>query len=103
MSLSHPYMHRDAMPIVSALIDSALAKGYCVSIHDGECFAIKCQTEKGFIWENLAQTDSIETLIFRNAETKERIGAVQLIYCNGTAGQIVPVPEGATYVCEVMK
>lgn len=80
---SHPYMGADAAKIVDSLIDSALASGLCITVHDGECYAVKCQTDKQFIWENLAQTDSIETLIFHYTGTMERVGVVELIYENG--------------------
>jgi hypothetical protein len=83
MALSHPYMNRTAAPIVESLLDSALASGCTVSVFDGEAWAIKISTDKGEIFENLAQTESGDTLRLRDKATRAVLGSIWLIYENG--------------------
>lgn len=81
--LSHPYMNRESMPIVDSIVSTALARGFCISVHDGEAWSLKKCTDKATIWENLAQTESGDSLRFRLIATGEVIGTVWLIYENG--------------------
>lgn len=64
-----------------ALIGALLAKGWTVSVHDGEEWALKRAKDHATIAGALASTDADE-LTIRGADG-ERIGWVWLIYGNG--------------------
>lgn len=65
--------------IAKAIVTAALAKGWKVSVHDGEEFALKQSTDKAAIYEAMNSTDS-DTLRFRNAGGV--VGSVMLIWGN---------------------
>lgn len=67
--------------IASALIDSALARQYYISVYDGEEYALKRSMDKQEILNALASTES-DVLHFRT-ENGARIGWAWLIYGNG--------------------
>jgi hypothetical protein len=68
------------MPIARRLIRNALAKGYSVSVYDGEEWALKRSTDRAAIIEALASTDC-DTLRFRD-NAGNVIGSMLLIWGN---------------------
>ena len=66
--------------IVTCIVDTALAKGYRVSVYDGEAYPIKQSTDRTAILKELFACDD-EWLIIRD-EHKAKIGTVTLIYGN---------------------
>jgi hypothetical protein len=66
--------------IVKKICDDAIAKGYLVSLHDGECFVVKRTRDVTKIMENMMATDE-EQLWIRSA-TGEYLGHVFLVYGN---------------------
>ena len=65
--------------IVNVLVDTALAKGYTISVYDGEAYPVKCSNNKKTIFAGMFSTNE-DWLIFRHNGVK--IGAVWLIYGN---------------------
>jgi hypothetical protein len=68
------------LPIARRLVRDALAKGYSVSVYDGEEWALKRSSKFTEIMGALASTDC-DTLRFRNA-AGEIVGSVWLIWGN---------------------
>ena len=54
----------DDFAIVSALLDAALAKGYSVSVHDGETWPVKRSTDRAALMDAIGTTD-MDTLRIR--------------------------------------
>lgn len=71
----------DEARLVEQLIDAALAKGYAVSVFDGECTAIRRSHDRASILAAMGQTEA-ETLRFHDAELGY-LGWVWLIWGNG--------------------
>ncbi len=68
------------MTIAKELIERALARGYTVSVYDGEEFTVKRSVDLATIIASLATTDC-DTLVIRNG--KDRLGSILLIWGNG--------------------
>ena len=66
--------------IVKKICDDAVAKGYMVSLHDGEYYTVKRTRKVAEIMENIMATDE-EQLLIRSA-TGEYLGHVFLVYGN---------------------
>ncbi len=67
--------------IVKTLLSRASAKGWAVSIYDGEAWTVKKAKPIYFdLWDKLATTDS-DTLRFRDA-AGNNVGSVVLIWGN---------------------
>jgi len=66
--------------IAKTIAETALARGYMVSVHDGEEYSLKRSKNLKEIMAVLHSTDE-DTFIFRN-EAGERIGSVYLVYGN---------------------
>ena len=62
------------------IIDRALAKGYLVSVNDGEEWVVKKSTKRKQIYDALASTDS-DLLKIRNA-AGESLGSIYLVWGN---------------------
>ena len=73
-------LHSDAV-IVRALVDAILARGHAISVHDGECFAVKRSNDRAAILDALASTEA-DTLIVRDA-SGTKLGSFFLVYGNG--------------------
>lgn len=69
------------LKIARRVIRKALAKGYKISVSDGEAYPVKRSSSFTEINKALASTDS-DSLIIRDAEGS-RIGSVLLIWGNG--------------------
>lgn len=75
------YAPKIAADIARALVDLALAKGYAISVNDGEEWTVKRGRDRQMVLEALATTDA-DTLVFRR-EDGSRVGFVWLIWQNG--------------------
>lgn len=73
-------LHSDAV-IARALVDAILARGHAISVHDGECFAVKRSNDRAVILDALASTEA-DTLIVRDA-SGTKLGSFFLVYGNG--------------------
>jgi hypothetical protein len=62
------------------IIDRALAKGYTVSVNDGEEWTTKHSSNRGIIMAALASTDS-DILLIRDANGR-RLGLIFLVWGN---------------------
>ena len=69
------------MRICNRLVRNALAKGYLISVYDGEEFALKRSASYAAIKSAMFSTDS-DQLVFRRADGT-KAGVVLLIYGNG--------------------
>lgn len=69
--------------VVRSIVGSALAMGYKVSVHDGECWAVRQSTDKAAIMAEIYTTDQ-NTLSIRNNEG-EKVGFVLLVYGNSAS------------------
>jgi hypothetical protein len=67
--------------IATRIIDAALAKGWSISVYEGEGWAIKRSTDKKAILMEMASTD-MDVLVFRDA-AGNKLGTMDLIYGNG--------------------
>ncbi len=70
----------DERIIAQAIIRTALAKGWAISVNDGEEWTLRSSTDPVIIEEHLASTDG-DWLRFR--EHGKSLGAVYLIWGNG--------------------
>lgn len=68
------------------LVRAALDAGFCVSVHNGEEFAIKRSTDHAAICKELHATDE-EYLIIRNRETGDKVGTIFLVWGNDPTGE----------------
>lgn len=75
------YAPRIAADIARGLVDLALAKGYLISVNDGQEWTVKRCRDRQVVLEALATTDA-DTLVFRR-EDGSRVGFVWLIWQNG--------------------
>ena len=71
----------DDFALVAALVDAALAKGYSVSIYDGEAWTVKRSTDRAELMAAIGTTD-MDTLRIRNA-CGAAVGSVLTVYGNG--------------------
>ena len=71
----------DDFALVSALVDAALAKGYSVSIYDGEAWTVKRSTDRAELMAAIGTTD-MDTLRIRKA-CGAAVGSVLTVYGNG--------------------
>jgi hypothetical protein len=62
------------------IVDRALAKGYSISVYDGEEYALKRSTSRREIMDSLQSTDS-DLLTVRNA-TGDKIGMIFFVWGN---------------------
>jgi len=83
-------LHSDAV-VARALVDAILSRGHAISVHDGECFAVKRSNDRAVILDALASTEA-DTLIVRDANDT-KLGSFYLVYGNGP-GELV-----ADYTC----
>lgn len=67
--------------VARKLITLALARGWTVSLHDGEAWTLKRATARSAIWAAMASTDA-DTIKFRDGDGKV-VGNVLLVYGNG--------------------
>lgn len=67
--------------IAAKLLDLGLAKGYSVSVYDGEEWTLNKSKDRAAIIEAMATTDD-DRLAFFDGESGLRIGWVWLIYGN---------------------
>lgn len=65
--------------IAKALVDTALAKGYRISVNDGEEPVLVRSTDRYAIMQAMASTD-MDILLFTNGQ--DRIGSIVLIWGN---------------------
>jgi hypothetical protein len=77
MSIHDPVEADIAMKLVLA----AIVRGYMISVHEGEDWAIKRSVNPGAILDAMGSTDE-DQLLFRDAKS-DLIGSVWLIYGNG--------------------
>jgi hypothetical protein len=73
--------------VIAKLLDRVLAKGYVVSVNDGEEWVAKKVDDKATILKAMFSTDE-EWLLIRNSEGHE-IGRVYLVYGNAADGSEV--------------
>lgn len=66
--------------IVNVLVDTALVKGYTISVYDGEAYPVQRSNDKKTIITGMFSTDE-DWLIFRHNGLK--VGKVFLVYGNG--------------------
>ena len=69
--------------IVERIVDKALAAGYTISVYDGEAWPLKRSSNRPDILAAMYSTDS-DLLRFRLPESGDSVGAILLIYGNGT-------------------
>lgn len=74
------YASKIEQTIVNAIVDSALSRGYSISVYDGEEYALRRSTDKRAILDAVCSTDH-DTLRFYNGDRK--VGWVLLIWGNG--------------------
>lgn len=67
--------------IIGKLLDDAASLSLSVSVYDGEEWALKRSVDRAAIEAEIGATDET-TLLFRHAETAERVGHVLLIHGN---------------------
>lgn len=67
--------------IIREMLKFAIGKGYLVSVFDGEEYPVKCSANIEEIIENAMSVDEA-TLTFRDAETRNTIGKVLLVFGN---------------------
>lgn len=77
--------------VVRRLVRTALAKGWSISVNDGEEWTVKRSTKRMEILSALATTGG-DTLLFRDAEGTN-LGRVLLIYQGGQS-------EGEEVICD---
>jgi hypothetical protein len=65
---------------VGKIIDRALAKGYLISVNDGEEWVVKQSAKRKEIMAALASTDS-DSLVIRKADGK-KVGSIYLVWGN---------------------
>lgn len=65
-----------------ALVETALASGYHLTVWDGEEFAVKRSTDFDAVWAALGETDHDKLQLHADA-TAPAFGWVDLIYGNG--------------------
>ncbi len=75
------YAPKIAADIARGLIDLAFAKGYTVSVNDGEEWTVERSSDREAVLGALATTEA-DTLVFRR-EDGSRVGFVWLIWQNG--------------------
>lgn len=75
------YVRDEERRLAEALVDSALAKGYAVSVFDGMETTLRRSSDRAAILEAMASTDA-DTLRFHDA-AKGYLGWVRLIWGNG--------------------
>jgi hypothetical protein len=63
------------------VVKLALARGWAVSLYDGEEWTLKRSTARNAIWSAMASTDA-DTLRFRDADGVS-LGTMSLVYGNG--------------------
>lgn len=93
----------DDFAIVSALLDAALAKGYSVSVHDGEAWPVKRSTDRAALMDAIGTTD-MDTLRIRKP-CGAVVGSLVLVYGNGdwstiADGTVSPEIEALTVAAE---
>lgn len=90
--------------IVTCIVETAILKGYLVSVYDGEAYPIKKSTDKAAIVKELFACDE-EYLIIRDQHSG-KIGTIDLIYGNDGWDVISNyswVEEGAKNTEKLMK
>lgn len=75
-----PYASNVERRIAKAIVTDALAKGWTVSVHDGEEWALAASADKAAILSAMGSTDS-DTLRFRTS-SGEKIGSIYLVWGN---------------------
>lgn len=73
-------LHSEDLTILSRLVNEAIRKGWSISVHDGEEYAVKRATKANKVLAALAWTD-MDDLIFRDVNHFV-IGFVSLVYGN---------------------
>ena len=63
------------------MINYAIAKGWTISVHDGEDWAVQWSTDAKQVKAELAATDA-DTLVFRTDNGTTRVGSMSLVYGN---------------------
>lgn len=87
MSMQHnpvsliPNATVDEAFIASALVLACLAKGYSLSVHDGDSLVVRRSTDRELILSSLASTEE-DTLRIYGADG-EALGGILLIWGNG--------------------
>ncbi|MGV7193562.1 hypothetical protein [Xanthomonas axonopodis] len=69
----------DDFALVSALVDAALAKGYSVSVHDGEEWTVRRSTDRDALIDALGTTDEDSVRFYDNGSP---VGTVWMVYGN---------------------
>jgi len=73
-----PKIDRDC---ITAIVEDALARGFTVSVYDGEGFALKRSADKAAILAALCSTDE-DKLVFRQPGEPNAFGWAYLVYGN---------------------
>lgn len=81
------------------LVRLALAKGYAISVYDGEEWTVKQSTERMAVLQALATTEC-DTLRFR--KDGEKLGSMLLIYGNATDGSELIADYSANEAMETL-
>lgn len=81
------------------LVRIALAKGYAISVYDGEEWTVKQSTDRMTVLQALATTEC-DTLRFR--KDGEKLGSMLLIYGNATDGSELIADYSANEAMETL-
>jgi hypothetical protein len=73
-------MDKKERTITRRIVKAALAKGYTVSVYDGEEFALRRSSSERAIMKAIYSTDE-DTLVMHGGE--RRIGQIYLVWGNG--------------------
>lgn len=85
MTVHNPYLNKNEMAILNAMLSNAIAKGYEVSLHDGEETVCKRSTDVNELLVESAATGS-DAFTFHRPNVAGYVGWVSCIYNNGNDG-----------------
>lgn len=89
------------LAVFNRLIAACLAKGYFVSVYDGEEWAVKRSSDKAEIKEAATAVDMAE-LVIRDMEDNRRVGWVSIIWGNASDGSELIADYTATPEMEAL-
>jgi hypothetical protein len=73
------------LAVFNRLITACLAKGYFVSVHDGEEWAVKRSSDMSEIREAATAVEMVE-LVIRDMENNRKVGWISIIWGNAPDG-----------------